>query len=159
MAAPVANPRLTDVGETWLRHRMNERGQQHVNRRQRLAMRKARQRSPLTSHMRDTLTRWQSFVDCIGNVRIAELTAAHFRRFHEWADRESAHKASNRWHGQLMSAIKNVFNCTQRHYADWAWPVGISVFTHVTACQLADGPMPPCISQASTTSLPPWPLG
>ena len=35
----------------------------------------------------------------------------------------------------------------------------VSVFTHVTACQLADGLTPPCVSQASTTSLPPWPLG
>ncbi len=30
-----------------------------------------------------------------------------------------------------------------------------SVFTHVTACQLADGPKPPSVSQASTTLLPP----
>ncbi len=34
-----------------------------------------------------------------------------------------------------------------------------SVFTHVTAYQLADGLKPPCVSQASTISLPPWPLG
>ena len=31
----------------------------------------------------------------------------------------------------------------------------VSVFTHVTACQLADGLTPPLFSQASTTSLPP----
>ncbi len=35
----------------------------------------------------------------------------------------------------------------------------VSVFTHITACQLADGRTPPSFSQASTTSLPPWPLG
>jgi hypothetical protein len=35
----------------------------------------------------------------------------------------------------------------------------VSVFTHITACQLADGLTPPSVSQASTTSLPPWPLG
>jgi len=35
----------------------------------------------------------------------------------------------------------------------------VSVFTHVTACQLADGLTPPCVSQAPTASLPPQPLG
>ena len=124
--AAVDNPRLIDVGETWLRHKMNEQGLEYVNREQRAAMRKAGKRSPLTDHMRDTLASWQSFVDCIGNVRIAELTAAHFQQFHQWADRESVRKASNRWHGQLMTAAKNVFNYTQRHYTDWAWPPGIS---------------------------------
>ncbi len=124
--AAVDNPQLIDVGETWLRHKMNERGLEYVDRQRRSAMRKERERSSLTSHMRDTLASWQSFVDCIGNVRIGELTPAHFRKFHQWADRESARKASNRWHGQLMTAVKNVFNYTQRHYTDWAWPPGIS---------------------------------
>ncbi len=124
--AAVNNPRLIDVGETWLRHKMNERGLEYVDRQQRIAMRKSRRWSPRADHMRDTLASWQCFVNCIGNVRIAELTAAHFRQFHQWADRESVRKASNRWHGQLMTAVKNVFNYTQRHYADWAWPPGIS---------------------------------
>jgi hypothetical protein len=35
----------------------------------------------------------------------------------------------------------------------------VSVFTHVTACQLADGLTPPSVSQASTALLPPQPLG
>ncbi len=34
-----------------------------------------------------------------------------------------------------------------------------SVFTHVTACQLADSPKLPLFSQASAASLPPRPLG
>ena len=120
------NPKLLNVGEMWLRHKMNERGLDYVDRRQRTALHKAKRPSPLTQHMRKTLACWQSFVDRIGNVRIAELSPAHFRKFHEWADRESACKASNRWHGQLMAAIKNVFRYAQQHYADWAWPPGIS---------------------------------
>lgn len=124
--AAVDNPRLIDVGETWLRHKMNERGLEYVDREQRTAVREARKRSPLTDHMRDTLASWQSFVDCVGNARISELTLTHFRQFHQWADRESTRKASNRWHGQLMAAIKCVFNHALPHYAEWAWPAGIS---------------------------------
>ncbi len=124
--AAVDNPRLIDVGETWLRHKMNERGLDYSDREQRVAIRRVGKKNRLTDHMRDTLAGWQSFVDCVGNVRIAELTAANFRKFHQWADRESAGKASNRWHGQLMTAVKNVFNYTQRHYTDWDWPPGIN---------------------------------
>ncbi|MBN2447251.1 MAG: tyrosine-type recombinase/integrase, partial [Phycisphaerae bacterium] len=160
--ATADNPRLVDVGEAWLRHKMNERGLEYVDRQQRAAMCKAGKRSPLSNHMRDTLASWRAFVDCVGNARIAELTPAHFRRFHQWADRESASKASNRWHGQLMTAVKNIFNYAQRYYADWAWPPGINerirAYTpkkYQAAASNAE-PMPPKVFQQLLAQCDKW---
>lgn len=121
-----ANPKLRGVGEAWLRLKMNARDLTYVDAGKRAAMRAAKRPSPLTGHMRDTMGRWRVFVECVGNMRIADLSAAHFRKFFEWADREAASKAGGRWHGHLMAAIKAVFNTCLRHYADWAWPSGIS---------------------------------
>ncbi len=128
-ASPVpatSNPRLTEVGERWLQHKMNEQGISYVDPDARKALRDAGKRSPLTSHMRDTMARWQHFIDCAGDVRVSELNAEHFRKFATWADKEAVRKASTRWHGQQFAAVKNIFNYGLRQFPDWAWPPGIS---------------------------------
>lgn len=114
----VSNPKLSAVGEAWLKGKLNEDGLDYIAPRQRSSLK----RSPLTQHMRNTMGRWQLFTKCIGDVRIGELAPAHFRKWKEWADRESARRASGRWHSGLMTAVKTVFNYCLRHYPDWEWP-------------------------------------
>lgn len=118
---PAENPRLSGVGETWLRGKMNERGMEYVSPKERAK----KKRSPLTQHMRDTMTQWRRIIDCIGDVRIGNLNPEHFRKFLSWADKEAAKRSTTRWHGQLMRAIKSVFDYAQRHYVDWDWPPNI----------------------------------
>jgi integrase len=116
-----ANPRLSEVGEAWVRGKSNEIGCEYVDPKTRAAM----SRSVLTQHMRDVLANWQRFIDCLGNVRVGELQPETFRKFHEWADKEATKRATNRWHVQLMDSIKVVFNYTRRHYREWNWPPDI----------------------------------
>ncbi len=124
--AAVDCPKLAELGEAWVRHKMNEKGLDYVPAQERAARRAAKKRSVLTKHVRDTLSRWQLLVDCVGNIRITEMGPVHFRKFQEWADREASRKATGRWHQQLFTAVKSVFNHTMRRYPDWAWPAGIS---------------------------------
>lgn len=116
--ASAENPCLSKLGEKWLQGKMTEKGMKYVP----PEIRAGLNRSPLTQHMQDTLVQWCRFVNCVGDVRIADLKPEHFRLFHAWADREAAKRRTTRWHGQLMSGVKTVFNYCQRHYVDWKWP-------------------------------------
>ncbi|MFH0980498.1 MAG: tyrosine-type recombinase/integrase [Planctomycetota bacterium] len=158
-AIPVANNRkLTELGEAWLRGKMNEKGLDYLG----PQARSERKRSALTHHMRDTLRSWEMFVECVGNLRLAEMRPEHFRRFHAWADRESAKRPGGRWHQQLMTAIKLVFNYAQRFYPDWAWPPGISErLRSYTPKRYASPdanaePMPPEVFQALLKQCAAW---
>jgi len=115
------NPRLSAVGETWLRHKCDENGQPYID----VHGRGKLKRSPLTKHQRDALSLWRLLITCVGDVRIAELQPDHFRRFFSWADCEAA-KRSAHWHGQLMTAVGTIFRYCLQHYVDWSWPSGIN---------------------------------
>jgi integrase len=115
------NPRLSKVGETWLRGKMSERGMEYVPPEGRAKMK----RSPLTEHMRTTMSQWRRFIACVGDVRIGNLKPEDFRRFHAWSNKEAAKRSTTRWHGQLLQGVTLVFNYCQRHYVDWNWPPNI----------------------------------
>ena len=93
--SPPPTPRLRDIGEAWLRHKLNERRLEYTNPAQRAAASQAGKRSVLTTHMSDNARRlavagWLHR-RCACRRADALLT---FRKFLQWSDRESARKAS-----------------------------------------------------------------
>ncbi len=152
-----SNPRLSRIGETWLRHKCEASGRRYVD----AGERKKLERSPLTKHERDTLANWTRFVNCLGDLRLAELGPEHFRKFYAWASREAA-KRSGCWHRDVLGSVKMVFGHGQRHYPDWKWPAGITerlkAYTakRYKPAESNAEPMPPSIFRALLDRCDAW---
>lgn len=104
--APASGTRLRDVIKLWEEAKLT-------------------QNRHSTQHHQTVKRYWAEFIKEVGNIFVAQLSPAHFRKFHAWTARESAKRHWSRAQYDRVRVVKSVIRYVRRKYPEWPWPNGV----------------------------------